>query len=65
MIAVTMIPAFLARVAPQFPRGLSRLHHALATAHAVLGGVTELGGLHTLLAAGTPILPDQFRITLA
>lgn len=63
LIVGTMLPTFLDRVSPHFPRGLSKPRYVLATAHAALGGVTELAGLYILLAAGTRILPEQLRIT--
>src|SRR5207249_8458960 len=34
----------------------------LAAGHAALGGVAEFAGMYILLAAGTEILPEKFRI---
>jgi uncharacterized membrane protein YozB (DUF420 family) len=42
---------------------LASLNYALATAHATLGMITEIAGLYILLAAGTSVLPEKFRIT--
>jgi uncharacterized membrane protein YozB (DUF420 family) len=42
---------------------LAKSYYALATIHAALGGVTEIAGLYILLAAGTSVLPQKFRIT--
>jgi hypothetical protein len=35
----------------------------LATAHGALGSVTEIAGMYILLAAGTNLLPQNFRVT--
>jgi uncharacterized membrane protein YozB (DUF420 family) len=48
-------------VAP--PLKLGKACYALATVHAIFGSVTEIAGLYILLAAGTSVLPEKFRIT--
>jgi uncharacterized membrane protein YozB (DUF420 family) len=63
VIAVMMIPSFRIHVFPRIPAKLGKSYYALATAHATLGGLTELAGLYILLAAGTTVLPEKFRIT--
>jgi uncharacterized membrane protein YozB (DUF420 family) len=63
LIMLTMIPSFRVHVSPKIPIKLGRAYYALATAHAALGSVTEISGLYILLAAGTSVLPEQFRIT--
>jgi uncharacterized membrane protein YozB (DUF420 family) len=63
LIVLTMIPSFRVNVSPKIPIKLSRAYYALATAHAAFGSVTEIAGLYILLAAGTSVLPEQFRIT--
>jgi uncharacterized membrane protein YozB (DUF420 family) len=63
VIVFTMIPSFRVHVSPKIPLKLGKAYYALATAHAVLGSVTEIGGLYILLAAGTSVLPGKFRIT--
>jgi uncharacterized membrane protein YozB (DUF420 family) len=63
LIVLTMIPSFRVHVSPKIPIKLGRAYYALATAHAALGSVTEISGLYILLAAGTSVLPEQFRIT--
>ena len=63
LIVLTMIPSFRVHVSPKIPIKLGRAYYALATAHAALGSVTEIAGLYILLAAGTTVLPEQFRIT--
>jgi len=63
VIAVMMIPSFRAHVFPRIPAKLGKAYYALATAHAALGGVTEIAGLYILLSAGTSVLPDKLRIT--
>jgi uncharacterized membrane protein YozB (DUF420 family) len=62
-IVLTMMPSFRLQVIPKLPLKLGRTYYALATAHAALGAVAELGGLYILLAAGTNVLPRSFRIT--
>ena len=63
VIAVMMIPSFRVHVFPRIPAKLGKAYYALATAHAALGGVTEIAGLYILLAVGTSVLPEKFRIT--
>jgi len=63
VIAVMMIPSFHMRVLPRIPAKLSKAYYSLATVHAGLGGATEMAGLYVLLAAGTSVLPEKFRIT--
>jgi uncharacterized membrane protein YozB (DUF420 family) len=63
VIALTMMPSFRVHVLPRIPAKLSKAYYALATVHAALGSVAEIAGLYILLAAGTSILPDKFRIT--
>jgi uncharacterized membrane protein YozB (DUF420 family) len=63
LIAFTMIPSFRAHVGPKIPLRLNKAYYALATVHAALGTVTELAALYILLAAGTSLLPEKFRIT--
>ena len=63
VIVLTMIPSFRVHVSPKIPLKLGKAYYALATAHAALGTITEIAGLYILLAAGTSILPEKFRIT--
>jgi uncharacterized membrane protein YozB (DUF420 family) len=63
LIVLTMFPVFHRQVLPKLPRKIGKPYYALATTHAALGGVAELGGLYILLAAGTNLLPEKFRIT--
>jgi len=62
VIAATMAPTFRQQVLPRISAKLSKPYWALATAHAALGGVTELAALYLLLAAGTRLLPEGLRI---
>jgi len=62
-IALTMTPSFRMQVLPRIPAKLSKSYFALATAHAALGGITEIAGLYILIAAGTRLLPERLRIT--
>ncbi len=63
LIVLTMIPSFRAHVSPKIPLKLGKAYYALVTAHAALGTITEIAGLYILLAAGTSVLPEKFRIT--
>jgi len=62
LIVLTMFPAFHRQVLPKLPGRIGRPYYALAGTHAALGGVAELMGLYILLAAGTKLLPEKFRI---
>ena len=63
IILLVMIPSFQVHVSPKIPAKLGKAFYALATAHATLGGITEIAALYVLLSAGTDILPQQFRLT--
>jgi len=63
VIILTMIPSFRVHVSPKIPLKLGKAYYALATVHAALGTITEIAGLYILLAAGTDVLPEKFRIT--
>jgi uncharacterized membrane protein YozB (DUF420 family) len=63
VILVVMAPSFRFRVAPKIPVKLGKAYYALATAHAALGSVAEIGGLYILIAAGTNLLPQRLRMT--
>jgi hypothetical protein len=62
LIVLTMLPSFRAHVAPRIPLKLGKAYYALATAHAALGTLAEVGGLYILLAVGTSLLPARLRI---
>ena len=63
VIVLAMIPSFLVHVSPKIPLKLGKAYYALATTHAALGTITEIAGLYILLAAGTSVFPEKFRIT--
>jgi uncharacterized membrane protein YozB (DUF420 family) len=63
VIVVMMIPSFHMHVLPRIPGKLGKAYYSLATVHAGLGGAGEIAGLYVLLAAGTSVLPERFRIT--
>ena len=63
VILVVMAPSFRVRVGPKIPVKLGQAYYALATAHAALGSIAEIGGLYILIAVGTKVLPQKFRIT--
>ena len=62
LVVLAMIPSFHAHVSPKIPLKLGRAYYAMATSHAALGTTTEIAGLYILLAAGTSVLPEKFRI---
>jgi uncharacterized membrane protein YozB (DUF420 family) len=63
VILLVMIPSFYAHVGPKIPAKLGKTYYALATAHAALGSIAEIGALYILLAVGTTVLPRAFRLT--
>ena len=63
VIVLAMIPSFRLQVVPKIPLGLGKTYYAVATAHAALGTIAQVGGLYILLAAGTRVLPERLRIT--
>lgn len=63
LIVLTMFPAFHRQVLPKLPGRIAKPYYAFAATHAALGSVAELGGLYLLLAAGTSLLPEKWRIT--
>ena len=63
IITLVMVPSFRLQVAPKIPLRLGKTYYALATAHGALGSVVECAALYILLAAGSKILPERFRIT--
>ena len=63
VILLVMTPSFGERVAPRIPAKLNKTFYALATAHAALGSIAEIGGLYLVLAAGTKILPQRLCFT--
>ena len=63
VIVLIMVPSFHVHVSPKIPLKLGKAYYALATAHGALGSVTEIAGLYILLAAGTNVLPHNFRVT--
>jgi len=62
LIGLTMLPTFHRLILPKLPSRIGKPYYALAAVHGGLGGVAELGGLYILLAAGTDLLPEKFRI---
>jgi hypothetical protein len=62
VIVFTMFPSFRLQVIPKIPLRLGKTYYALATGHAALGAITEIAGFYILLAAGTSVLPEKFRI---
>jgi hypothetical protein len=62
VIVLVMLPSFHIHVSPKIPLKLGKAYYALATAHGALGSVTEIAGLYILLAAGTDVLPQKFRL---
>ena len=63
VIVLVMVPSFHVHVSPKVPARLGKAYYAVATAHAALGSIAEIAGLYILVAAGTKILPQRFRIS--
>jgi uncharacterized membrane protein YozB (DUF420 family) len=63
IVVLLMIPSFYVHVSRNIPAKLGKAYYALPTAHAALGSITEIAGLYILLAAGTNIVPQRFRMT--
>ena len=63
LIAATMVPSFRQLVVLALPAKLGKPFYALAAAHAALGSVAQCAGHYILLAVGTKVLPERFRIT--
>jgi len=62
VILLVMASSFRERVGPRIPAKLNRTFFALATGHAALGSIAEIGALYLVLAAGTKILPQRLRL---
>jgi hypothetical protein len=62
VIAVEMLPSFQTVVRPKIPERLVNSYYGLATAHAVLGSIAEVAAIYLILAAGTKILPERWRL---
>ena len=62
VILLVMAPSFREQVGPRIPAKLNKTFYALATAHATLGSIAEIGGLYLVLAAGTKVLPQRLRL---
>lgn len=63
IVVLVMVPSFLLHVSRKIPAELGKAYYGVATAHAALGTVTEVAGLYIVLAAGTNIMPQRFRLT--
>ncbi len=63
VVELAMFPSFHRQVSPQLPGKIGKPYYALASAHAALGVIAEIGGLYILLAAGTSLLPRRLRLT--
>jgi uncharacterized membrane protein YozB (DUF420 family) len=62
VIGFAMAPSFYIQLAPKIPQSLRKSYYAIAAGHAALGAVAELIGLYVIVAAGTQVLPDRFRL---
>jgi uncharacterized membrane protein YozB (DUF420 family) len=63
LIVLLMLPSFHHQVFPKLPGRIGKPFYALAAIHAALGGLAEIAGFYILLAAGTNLVPEKFRIT--
>lgn len=62
VVAIVMVPSFREQVSPKIPAKLGKSYVALAAVHGALGGIVELTALYILLAVGTELVPERFRI---
>ncbi len=62
LIVLTMFLLFHRQVLPNLPGRIGESYDALAATTAALGGVAVFAGFYLLLAAGTNLLPEKFRI---
>jgi len=63
IVVLVMVPSFHVNIGPQIPARLGKAYYGLPTAHAALGSITEIAALYIVLAAGTNIVPQRFRVT--
>ena len=63
IVVLVMVPSFLLHVSPKIPAEIGKAYYGVATAHAALGTITEVAGLYIVVAAGTNIMPQRFRLT--
>jgi hypothetical protein len=63
VILIAMVPSFRTHVIPKIPLRLGKFYYVLATVYAALGTATEIAGFYILVAAGTKVLLEKFRIT--
>ncbi len=54
---------FHRQVFPKLSGRIGKPFYLIATIHAALGSIVEIAGLYILLAAGTDLLPEKFRMT--
>jgi uncharacterized membrane protein YozB (DUF420 family) len=62
-VALVMTPSFRVAVTPAIPDNFGNAYYWIATAHAAVGTLAEIGGLYVLVAAGTKLLPRRLRLT--
>lgn len=63
VVVFVMLPSFHRQVWPRIPQKLGKSYYALAASHAALGVIVECAAVYILLAAGTTVLPEKFRLT--
>jgi len=63
LVALVMLPSFYRQVWPRISLKLGKSYFGLATAHGALGAIVECAALYILLAAGTTLMPEKFRLT--
>lgn len=62
VIVMVMVPSFQARVLPKLPARLGKTYYLASSVHAMLGVSAEGAALYILLAAGTRVLPERWRL---
>ena len=63
LIAFVMWPSFYGQLLPALPKHLTDRYYGAATAHGILGAISELFGLYIVLAVGTDTVPRRLRIS--
>lgn len=63
IVVLVMVPSFHVNIGPKIPAKLGKAYYGLPTAHAALGSIAEIAALYIVLAAGTNIVPQRFRVT--
>ena len=61
LVAVWMLPAYLAFVLPGLPGEIAQPFYLFPTLMLAAGGAVEALGVYVILVAGTNVVPERFR----